>query len=114
MKANKGLKIGKDFKTRDIIPVTVSRAKIRAFIYECIINHGVITNIDKNSVNVVMDRFNLMTKDRIKIKGMINIILNRDNKNLPPIKHIHFRDQSEKKDKQETDWVFSSISVLPT
>lgn len=32
-----------------------------------------------------MKKYNIQTKDRIKIKNMINIILNRDNETLPPI-----------------------------
>lgn len=39
-----------------------------------------------------MKKYNIQTKDRIKIKNMINIILNRDNETLPPILNDHLEE----------------------
>lgn len=82
MAKNKGQKIGCDFFSKN--NSTVSRLKIRAFIYNHVLNQR-ISNQNKSAIRFVMDNFNLRDIDFIKVKKMIEIILHRDNKHLPPI-----------------------------
>lgn len=96
MTHNRGLKIAGDFKqTNDKI---IPRQKIRAFIYYCIAVQGIIENTSKNCINIVMDRYNLKIEARNKVKKMIEVILKRDNDNLPPIIYqnpIEFKRKSQ-------------------
>lgn len=77
--------VGGDFLSSDHPPKIIPRAAIRAFIYECIVINSKICNIKNKKVKMVMDHFHMQEKDWNKVKKMILIILNRDNKILPPI-----------------------------
>lgn len=84
MTHNQGKRIGGDFlnKIKKIVP----RLEIREFIYQNVLKKNII-NLSKRDVNIVMLRFKLHDKDRNKIKKMIDVILHRNNDNLPPIKY---------------------------
>lgn len=82
MSHNYGKKIGADFKNKS--KKTVERAEVREFIYRNVLKNE-ISDLSKRSINFVLQRFHLCENDRIKIKKIIEVILKRDNSNLPPL-----------------------------
>lgn len=85
MSHNRGKTIGHDFFNADANPICIKRQEIRAFVFDCVHNTNIIRNLSKKSINIVMHKFKLKEKDRNKIKKIINVIIHRDNRRLPPI-----------------------------
>lgn len=81
----KNQNFGGNFWSSHYPPKIIPRAAIRAFIYENAYIHSKIRDVKKHSVNLVLDQFNMLEKDRNKVKKMMITIMNRDNEILPPI-----------------------------
>lgn len=84
MSKNFGKKIANIFKSKKKCTSPISRLQIRAFIFECIIDHGNIYDLSTKCINIVMNHFDLDKSERNKIKSMISRIIKRDAR-LPPI-----------------------------
>lgn len=85
MSSHRGCTIAEDFLSIDDIPVLIRRTTIRAYIYDCVYLDGIINDVSKRSVNMVMNYFKLAENDRNKIKNMIKHIIKRNNDNMPSI-----------------------------
>lgn len=94
----KNQNVGGNFWSSHYPPKIIPRAAIRAFIYEDVYIQSKICDVKKQSVNLVLHHFNMLEKDRNKVKKMIITIMNRDNEMLPPILY-----ESSDDDDSETD-----------
>lgn len=84
MAHNRGKKIGGSFLSQHPKKANIARMAVRTFVYEQIHLDGNIDSLNKNSINLVMNHFQIHETDRNKIKYIIREILKR-NINLPPI-----------------------------